>query len=460
MKKKFFYTLLSIVLFGYFGAYAQEGTCDENLSLEHDFVKARKYDEALTYWNKLIKDCPKHSEAIYADGTKIFKTKLKQAQKAGDEAKAKEYLNTITDLYDKWLSYFPNSKNTAKIYHDKGLVLLNNKAASKEELYDIFTKGYTLDKNKFTNPKAIYGYFDAAVEMYKNNKLTFEELINHYNDLGASIEKLSVKYSLEMDKLQKKEEAGELMKKEEKKLKAIRKNLPVYAIVAKNMDKILGELGDCEHLVPLYKKTYEENKDNASWLRKAAANLSKKDCSNDPIFEKLVVQLNNLEPSYSSSYYLGILKEKKGNISESVSYYKKAIDLSDNAYDKAKIYFKLARLAEKRGQRTKARGYAYDALKYRPSMGSAYLLIARLYAKSANDCGTDEFSKRATYWLAASMADKAAKVDPTKVKTARKMAAAYRAKAPGKTDVFMKGMAGKKIQMKCWIGGSVTVPNQ
>jgi len=269
-----------------------------------------------------------------------------------------------------------------------------------------------------------------------------------------------VKYTKMMEDLQKKEDAGELMKKEEKKLKAIRKNLPVYSVVAQNLDKTLGELGDCTHLVPLYKRTFEANKENLTWLRKAAGNLSKKDCSNDPIFEKLVVQLDKIQPSYNSAYFLGILNEKHGHINTAVDYYKKAINLSDKAYDKAKIYYKLARLAEKRGQKPQARTYAYKALEFKPSMGSAYLLIGRLYARSANSCGNNEFDKRATYWLAASMADKAARVDPSMAKSARKVAAAYRAKAPSKTDVFMKGKAGKRIQMKCWIGGSVTVPKQ
>ena len=455
------YTLLSIILFSSLGLHAQEtDKCSVNLSLENDYVRAGRYDEALTYWNQLVKDCPKHSEAIYADGVKIYKAKLKKAKKAKDEAKTKEYLNTLLDLYDKWLAYFPNSKNAAKVYHDKGLIMLNNKVGSKEELYNIFSEGYKLNKNKFTNPKAIYGYFDAAVALYKNGKLSFEDLINHYNDLTGSIDKLSEKYTLVMEQLQKKEDADELTKKEEKKLKAIRKNLPIYSIVAKNMDNILGELGDCQHLVPLYKRTFEENKTNPSWLRKAASNLSKKDCSNDPIFEKLVVQLDQIEPSYNSAYYLGILKEKNGQINSAIDYYKKAISLADKAYDKAKIYYKLARLSEKRGQKSQARTYARKALEFKPSMGGAYLLIARLYASSANSCGSDEFSKRATYWLAASMADRAAKVDPSSAKRAHKIAAAYRAKAPGKTDIFIKGMAGKKIPMKCWIGGSVTVPNK
>jgi len=117
-------------------------------------------------------------------------------------------------------------------------------------------------------------------------------------------------------------------------------------------------------------------------------------------------------------------------------------------------------MAKKSGQKSQARTYARQALANKPSMGSAYLLIARLYASSVNSCGTTPFEKGATYWLAAQMADKAARVDPALAKTARKNAAAYRAKAPSKTDVFMKGMGGKKIPMKCWIGGSVTVPNK
>ncbi len=455
------YTLLGIILFSFWGTYAQEANkCDVNLSLERDYLNGRRYDEALTYWNQLIKECPKHSEAVYADGIKIFKIKLKSAKKAGNLEQEKKYTNQILTLYDQWLANFPNSKNLARIYHDKGLMMLNSNTGTKEDLYNIFSKGYNLDKTKFTNPKAIYGYFDAGVTMYKDKKISFEQLISLYDNLMGSIDNSTEKYTKLMEDLQKKEDAGELMTKEAHKLKAIRKNLPVYTIVAKNMDNILGELGDCKHLVPLYKRNFDLNKDNPTWLRKAASNLSKKDCSNDPIFEKLVVQLDKIEPSYNSAYFLGILNEKHGRINTAINYYKKAINLSNKAYDKAKIYYKLARLAEKRGQKSQARTYAYKALEYKPSMGSAYLLIGRLYARSANSCGTDEFSKRATYWLAASMADKAARVDPSMAKTARKIASSYRSKAPSKTDIFMKNMGGKKITMKCWIGGSVTVPKK
>jgi len=455
------YILFGILFLSTLSLTAQEDakTCDVNLSLEHDYVKAGKYNEALPYWEKVYKECPAHSEAVYTDGTKIYKYFYKKALKAKDQAKADESFNKLMELYDNWEKNFPNTKYVGKIYQDKGLLLLESKKAGKEELYKIFNKGFTKGKNLFTNPKALYAYFSSAVHMYKNNKISFEDLIKNYDEVQEAINKSIVKYTKTMEKLQQKEENGELLKSEERKLKAIKKNIPVYTVVSTNMDKILGELGDCSHLVPLYKKKFEENKNDTEWLKKAARNLSKKDCSNDPIFAKLVTQLDKIEPSFSSAYYLGILNKKKGNLSTAESYLKKAIELTNDAYDKAKTYYLLAKISQKKGAKSQARSYAYSALKYKPSMGSAYLLIARLYASSANSCGNNDFDKLATYWLAAQMADKAAAVDPAVAKHARKVAANYRSKAPSKEMIFMQGKAGKTVNLKCWIGQSVKVPN-
>ncbi len=455
------YLLLSVLFLSTSALFAQEGPkeCDTNLSLEHDYVKSGKYNDAITYWEKVYKACPDKSEAVYSDGTRIYKYLFKKAKKSGDKAQLESSTKKLYELYDNWLKYFPNSKYIGKIYQDKGMLMFDNKA-SKDELFKVFNDGFNKGKNMFTNPKALYAYFDSSVDMYKNNKISFEDMIKIYDEVQEAIGKSIDKYTLMMEKLQKKEDDGELLKSEQRKLKAIKKNIPVYSIVSKNMDKILGELGDCTHLVPLYKKKFEENKNDTAWLRKAAGNLSKKDCSNDPIFAKLVTQLDKIEPSYSSAYYLGILNEKKGRLSTAETYYKKAISLSNVAYDKAKVYYKLAKLAKKKGSKSMARSYANKALQFKPSMGSAYLLIANLYATSANSCGSDEFSKRATFWLAASMADKAASVDPAVAKHARKIASNYRLKAPTKQMIFMnpKYKPGTSIPMKCWIGQSVRIP--
>jgi hypothetical protein len=82
-----------------------------------------------------------------------------------------------------------------------------------------------------------------------------------------------------------------------------------------------------------------------------------------------------------------------------------------------------------------------------------------MYAKSANNCGTDNFSKRAVYWLAANEAAKAGRTDPTMKKNASKSIANYEAKAPTKSEIFSSGRAGQVIKVECWIQRSVTVPS-
>ena len=99
------------------------------------------------------------------------------------------------------------------------------------------------------------------------------------------------------------------------------------------------------------------------------------------------------------------------------------------------------------------------ALRANPSMGRAHLAIAAMYAKSANNCGTDNFSKRAVYWLAAKEAAKAGRIDPTMKKSAAKSIANYNAKAPTKSEIFSSGRAGQVIKIECWIQRSVTVPS-
>ena len=92
-------------------------------------------------------------------------------------------------------------------------------------------------------------------------------------------------------------------------------------------------------------------------------------------------------------------------------------------------------------------------------MGKVHLVIAQMYAKSANNCGDDNFSKRAMYWLAAQESRKAGRVDANLKSTAAKQAANYEAKAPQKSEIFSSGKSGQTINFNCWVGGSVKVPS-
>ena len=202
----------------------------------------------------------------------------------------------------------------------------------------------------------------------------------------------------------------------------------------------------------------EENKDNPVWLNRAASRMDSKECSDDPFFVTLVEALHTLDPSADSAYYLGLLNDKSGNADEALRYYEESITLETDKYKKAKILLKISNKFKTAGRKSKARSYANKALSFQPSMGRAYLLIANMYAESANDCGDTQFNKRAVYWLAADLARKAGRVDNSLSKIAKRTAESYIGRAPSKTDIFTEGNEGSVIKFNCWINRSVSVP--
>ena len=210
--------------------------------------------------------------------------------------------------------------------------------------------------------------------------------------------------------------------------------------------------------MPLFEKNFEANKENINWLRGAASRLNGKDCADAPIFKKLVESFHRLDPSAASAKYLAKLSLSKKDYAGAEKYYNESANLYTDGFDKAKIYYTLAVMNKKRGRKGVARSYANKTLAAQPSFGKAYLLIAGMYASSANSCGTTTFDKRATFWLAANVAEKAGRVNGSLKSAAAKNAANYRAKAPSKQDIFTAGNAGQTLTIGCWINKTVKVP--
>ena len=228
-------------------------------------------------------------------------------------------------------------------------------------------------------------------------------------------------------------------------------NSNAFGIFSSNLDAIIAKEATCENLIPLYQRNFEENKNDSQWIKRAASRMDSKECSDDPLFVTLVEALHALEPSADSAYYLGLLNDKSGNSDEALKYYEESISLETDDYKKAKILLKIANKFKSSGKRSSARTYANKALGFQPSLGRAYLLIANMYADSANECGDSQFNKRAVYWLAADMARKAGQVDASLKSVADKTAESYIGRAPSKTDIFTEGNTGAVIQFDCCI---------
>ncbi len=455
MKKELY--LMVIALVGFTGISLGQGQnpeCMTNLSIYAEHAKVKNYDAAYGPWKMVYTNCPDINKANFSYGERILADKIDKSSGAEKDAFIKELMK----LYDDSHKYYPASFSVGEVAIDKVLLMYDNKMASDEQIFAMLDKAFKEDKANFKNPKALYLYFSSLVDLYGANKKELQDVFDTYDDVTEKIEEENSQLTDVITKLLPKEDSGTLTSKEKRSLRVATTNSESYGKIAGSVDSKLGALADCENLIPLYQRSFEAKKGDITWVKRAVGRMFSKDCIDDPMFKKLFEAQLALDPSADAYVYGGTLKQKAGDNSGAIADFNKALALETNSRKKSNIAYKIA-TSYRRGSKSTSRSYALKAIDANSSNGNAYLLIASLYASSANDCGDTPFEKRAMYWKAADMARKAGRVDPSLSGRASQSAASYEAKAPSKTDIFNSGMAGKTLSFKCWVGGSITVPS-
>lgn len=454
MKKNLLILAIAVLGFIKLGqAQAQNPECLTNLSIYTEYVKVKNYDAAYEPWKQVYETCPSLNWANFLYGERILKDKIDKSE--GSEKST--YINMLLDLFKNSQEYFPKKVKLADVKTDVALLMNDEKLASKEEVFNILHEGFTKDQKNFKNPKALYLYFSNLVDLHEEGKKDLNEVFSIYDEVVNQIDIQFASLNATSLKLQEKEEAGTLSSRDQRMLKVVESNSKAFDQIASSIDTKLGRLADCDNLIPLYEKNFEAKKGDVKWVKGAVGRMFSKECTDDPMFVKLVEAQTALDPSADTYFYLGMLKQKQNDSKGAVENFNKAVELETNAAKKSSILYKIA-LSYKNTSKSKARDFALKAVAEDGSNGNAYLLIANLYANSANDCGETTFEKRAIYWKAAEMAKKAGRVDLKLRKRVEQTVESYEQRAPSRTDIFESGMAGKVLTFKCWVGGSVKVP--
>lgn len=439
---------------GLINAQAQNQECMTNLSIYVEHAKVKNYEAAYTPWKMVYETCPDINKANFIYGERILKDKIEKSSGAEKD----QYINDLLAMYDTSAENFPEKYTPAVIGQDKALLMYDNKTGSDADIYAALNKAFEDDPKNFSNPKALYLYFSSLVDLHKNGSKELQEVFDVYDNVTEKIDEENKQLTDVITSLLPKDSTGTITSKEKRTLKIATTNSESYGKIAGSVDSKLGALADCDNLIPLYEKSFEEKKGEIKWVKRAVSRMFNKECTDDPLFRKLFEAQIALEPSASAYLYGGTLKQKSGDNTGAIADFNKAVELEEDSYKRSKILYKIATIV-RRTSKSQARNYAQQAIKADASNGRAYLLIANLYAGSANDCGSTPFEKRAVYWKAADMARQAGRVDPALGSNASQSATSYASKAPSKTDIFNSGMTGKKITFDCWVGGSVTVPS-
>ncbi len=431
-----------------------------SLSIFSEYVKAKNYDAAYEPWMELRERNPKFNSAIFVYGERILKYKI---ENSSDEEKI-NYINDLTKLWNEKRINFPSKTPLGDVLAKSAQLLydyMSELNMTKSDVYDKFDNAFITDSETFNNPKNLYTYFVLIVDLYDKQLKSAEELFTKYDEISEKVEREIKNYTNKVNKFVSEdisESQVELSKKNASKVKSYNSFLKNYDIILKGIERKVGDRANCDNLIILYEKSYEEKKNDGIWLGRALTRLSKKDCMDSELYVKILEQKNILDPNADVYYYLGIIKDKEGKSAEALEYYNQAIDLENDGYEKAKILFRIATKFRKDGLFSRARSYYVKALRFNPSMGKCYLAIAQMYASSAKHCGSDNFTQRAVYWVASKEALKAGRVDSKLKKAANQSSRNYLAKAPQKSEIFSSGREGEIIRVGCWIGRSVKVP--
>jgi tetratricopeptide (TPR) repeat protein len=350
--------LLALLFIGLNISFAQQDEeCMTKLSIFHEYVKAKNYDAAYQPWMDVRVKCPQFNNAIYVDGEKILLDKIVKTTGADKAA----FINDLLKLWKERGVHFPDKTPIGEYAAQSCQLMYDNKVLLNKtnlELYECFDAAYKADKETFTNPQSLYTYFSLMVDLYDAGEKPSKDLFNKYDDIVEKVEDEVKNYSLSLNEIIVKEEAGTELSRKETQYKAYYESyLTNYDLISSGIDQKLGERANCENLIPLYQKDFEANKDNAVWLQRAAGKMSEKDCTDDPLFFKLVNAYHALSPSAKSAYYLGVLKDKQGKSNEAISFYEEAIKLETDNFKKAQLNNTIGLKLKSKSNYGRARGF-------------------------------------------------------------------------------------------------------
>lgn len=414
--------------------------CTIKYNLFKGDYQSKKYDDAYVNWMYLMDNCKDLSVNIYKLGSNLAENVKK------DPALVKR-------VYEQRLQYYPDV-DPAKVHSDYATYLADNNLATEQEVFVYLEKAYEISPQDM-GVRNIYKYFQGVTDKYKDSNP--QKVFDTYDDVVESVGEKLDDYAKKINELS--DSTRVLDAREKRNLNAYQINSTALGTIEGGLDAIITEIATCDRLVPLYKRAFDDHKTDEVWLRRAVSRLFNKECQDDPMFETLAKAYAEATPSPDSySFYAGVL-EKNGDAKGASAMRQKAFDLETDPIKKSRYKLKFAESARNRGQLSAARSLAREAIKYNPSSGRAYLLIARLYQSSVNSCGDGEFEKRMVYAAALRQAEIAASVDPSMSSVARRYIDSYRSNLPSKTVIFTSGVApGSSYTIKCWIGETVTVP--
>ena len=444
--------------------------CLEQITIFRTFYNDKNYKDAYEAWQYVIQHSPCAYDGIYTNAQTLFQNLIKDEK---DSARRELLIDSLLYTFDVRSTYFPDKFTPGSGLGFKAYNTIRYRKDQYEKAFDWFVQSVEMEKEN-TQPAIWDAYFQLAENLTKAKKDTSivieaYERATDYIDLSILNATKSYENSVDaLDSLQDKFDKAEIdrlvLDKQAKKFitdtTRQSKLITNYRKTLAKIEKSVTPYASCEVMEQLYTKKFEDIKGDLAAVSKMVNTMFKGDCTDSPVFLEGLSILHKASPSRNTAYMMGNLTLKKyatnktdEDFNATVSYFKEAVKLSETHEQAADANYMLALAYQLKGANSEARAAAYEALKARPNMGKAYILIGDLYSRG---CSGDNEIPGAYAWAAADKYAKAAAVDPSCANDANNHRAKLR--YPSKDELFKRGLKnGDSVHVGCWIQENTTV---
>lgn len=410
--------------------------CRMNLSLMSTSAKAENYKDALAPWTDVFENCPASSKNIYIYGPRIFKS-LYVAE--ADATKKKEYLDKVMDIYDKRLQYFKDDvKGTVLAYKTYDYMELLEGAADTGLIYEWLGEAMTEMKDKMDPTNAYSYYMIASLTLFRNDETKKDQYINDYFTITGYVDQAIAAANEASDQA----------------------NAEYLGLVKDGIVQgfINSGAGDCKTLTEYYADKVEPNKDNKEFLTEIVTALGSVGCRDTDIYFTASEFLHQMEPSAASAIGLASKSLRDKDYDTAIKYYEEAASLEEDKAKASDYMLQLAGIFSNQRNFPKAKQAANEALQYNPNNGDAYILIAQLYASSADNVFAEKEKRGLVFCAAVDKLQRARSVDPSVSAKASGLINTYSTYFMDTETAFMMGIkAGESVSIPGWIGETTTV---
>ena len=405
------------------GKYGPDSTnCIKYLSYYTEYYKQKNYDSAIPNWRQAYKYCPPTSRySLLSDGTTLLRRLI--TQNAKNPVYKDQLVDSLMTLYKQRVEFWP--KYATASLNNQALDMYNYMKDEPKKLYEGLTEVISINKQN-TKPNIFLFQLNTACDLYKDGLLDPEQVINTYETAVGILNSITPKNEVE----------GRMITKTIEDIESL---------------FIASQVASCDNLIALFEPRFAAAPEDLNLAKNIVKMMTVTEgCTDNQLFLNAVTTMYNMEPSFTSAYYLYKLYAGRNDVENAMKYMMEAITFeeSDNDTD-AGYFYELATFLVKNGKNADAYKAASAAVEKSDLYDAkSYYLIGTIWGSTV--CGGDEISKRAPYWVAVDYMQKAKNADPTLAEDADRMIGQYRAYFPQTAEAFMYNITdGESYTVSC-----------